>query len=114
MIVMKHFYGEEAYQSIIKEKQARLERFKRDGKTIPSIFKNGSKNKVIFSQVALYQKGPLILDQFIKLMGEEKLLMVMRNVFERKIKTSEEFISLVGSLVSPEMSIKARELIVNF
>ena len=114
MLAMKHFYGDSAYQLMIQDKISRLERFKKDGKIIPTIYKNGTKNKNMLSQVALYHKGPLVMDKLMGLLGQDKLVQVMKLTFEKKIKTSEAFIDLIGQVASTDQKAKARDLIMTF
>ncbi|MDB5209552.1 MAG: hypothetical protein JWQ30_379 [Sediminibacterium sp.] len=100
MLAVRHFKGDSVFQEIIRDKHERLNRLIRDGRTIPAILRNGAKNKTVPSQVALYNKGPLILEKLRLLIGEEKLLDIMRAVSVQKIRTTEEFLTLLSELTS--------------
>lgn len=102
MLAMKQYFGDSVYNSLILDKNKRLDRVKSDGKTMPSMFNNGSKNKTMFSQMALYHRGPLFLHQLAKAWGEGRVIDLMKLVYDKKLSTTDEVIQAVKSKFNRE------------
>jgi len=98
MLLIKNLDGDSAFNLIIQDKVSRLARFTKDGKVIPAVYKNGSVNKTMWSQVALYHKGPLVLEELRKIIGDEKMMKLMKEVAETKIGTTEQFLDMLESV----------------
>ena len=100
MLLTRKFHGQQAYDQIIKDKQGRLERLKKDGRDVPVVYGSGSANKGMFSHIPLYHKGPLLLHELEQEIGSAKMEQLMKKAADKKIRTSEEFISLLRKQTS--------------
>jgi hypothetical protein len=81
----------------------RIEKYRQDVKDVPPIYELSRDGK--YSGLALYRKGPVILFDFGKTVGEKVFLNVLKETAAQKIKDTAAFLKLVETRIS----VQARE-----
>lgn len=81
----------------------RIEKYRQDTKDVPPVY--GLSRDSQYSGLALYRKGPVILFDFGKSVGEKVFLNLLKVTSEKKIKDTATFLKLVETRIS----VQARE-----
>ena len=68
--------------------------------------KSIKKGNPLSDGVLLYRKGPVILNKLEKEIGEKKVMKFMRKLHSQKIKTTEGFLDLLGSMYGSETKLE--------
>ena len=98
MMLIRQLDGDSAYNAILHDKKTRMQRFQADGRVIPAVDKNGAKNKTMWSQVALYHKGPLVLEELRQRIGNIKMMQLLKEVAVNRTNTTAQFLDVLERL----------------
>lgn len=95
MLLTRYTEGVPAFDSIIADKRARINRVTQAGKVLPAVHNNGSKGKSILAQMSLYHKGPLVLYALEQRIGASAMQKVLREVYHSKASSTAQFLTIL-------------------
>ena len=81
----------------------RIEKYRQEIKDVPPVYELNRDDK--FAGLALYRKGPVILSDFSKSVGEQVFLDLLKETSAQKISNTATFLKLVEA----KISVQARE-----
>lgn len=88
LLLVKEKYGMKAYQKIIDE-------YKTKTKDLPSLSQINEETSQDISFPVHYYKGPYLFDLLEHKIGYEKMLLILKQSYQQKIMTGQEFIDIV-------------------
>ena len=114
MLYIEDLEGANSYNNLLNEKKERIASVKQQGEVVPEIYGSGNKNKTRFTHVALYHKGPILLDKLRMEIGEIKFKTLMNLMSSKKISTTDDFVTVLQEVTDECTAKKYLTMLKNF
>lgn len=104
MLYIRNTEGAAAFERMIKQKKDRIQAALAQGANPPVVYGAGKKSDFKYTFITLYEKGPVLLSELHQTIGEEKFLVLLKQLASERVSTTGEVISILEKLTNENIA----------